>query len=347
MGTVFVTVAGQHGNNAENFYNMFPAEPVLPTPQILQIENVVRVSQPSLFTLLRAIVRQGDRDIVVVSHGVPTQLAIRVMPGIDVGLDAAFVNAILGSDSNAILARRLRTNVRKIAALRTRIHAVQQLNLQRLELRACRVGASSLTLEALKRLFGASVVSAPRVFDGYGGIRDTRPETDAAVLSRWQRRNPNYQTFGTSPNRFFWVNNGSVDPPGISNVFAESWAGVRAWVEAKFASGTNHTFRSGTFYYHIQTDAAPDSSSIHGSRTFDSNFVFPTDSGYWQNLTKAGSAPTTSSPSLKGASIQGRGSIGLNTQYAVFNAPQDEPVVARRQGQYRIPGPAGMDETYS
>jgi len=338
MGTVFVVVAGQHGNNAENFYKMFPAESVLPDQQILPIEKVERISSPSLDTLLRAIARQRDREIVVVSHGIPTQLAIRVMPGISIGLDLNFINAILGPDSNASLAQRLGTNARNIATLRTRIQRVQQLRLSRLEFRACRVGQSQRTLEALKRLFGASTACAPRAFDGYGRIQGTRPTTDAAVLTQWQSTHPGYQTFGTSPNRFFWVNNGSVDPPGISDVFAESWGAVRAWTEAKFPSGANHKFRQGTFYYHIQTNMLPSSSSDHGSRTFDNNFVFPNDTGYRQNLTQVGTAP----PAQPASAPQGRGPIGLNTRYAAFDVSRNEPILSPWQNRNRVPGPEGM-----
>ncbi len=286
MGKVFVVVAGQHGNNAQNFYRMFPAVSVLPSPQVLQIQRVVRVSSPSLDTLLQAIATQREQEVVVVSHGSPTQLAIPVMNGIRIGIDLTFIQAILGSDSNASLARRLHTNVQKIARLRANIQRVQQLRLSRLEFRACRIGQTRPMLSALKRLFGANSACAPRSFDGYGRIHNVRPSHDAAVLTHWQRANPNHQVFGTSPDRFFWVNSGNVDPPAISNAFAESWGGARAWVEAKFPSGTNHRFRHGTFYYHMQTSMLPTSSLAHGRRTFTNNFVFPNDPGYRQNLVR-------------------------------------------------------------
>ena len=284
MATVFVVVPGQHGNNAQNFYRMFPAVSILPNPQVLRIQRVDRVSSPSLDTLLQAIAGRRDREVVVVSHGNPTQLAIPVMQGISIGLDRNFIQAILGSDSDASLAQRLGTNAQKISTLRNRIRQVQQLNISRLEFRACRVGQSRPTLEALKRLFGAGSACAPRAFDGYGVLQGTWPTTDAAILTTWQRNHTGYQSFGSSPNRFFWINSGRVDPPVISHVFAESWSGVRAWAEAKFPSGANHRFRHGTFYYHIQTSMLPTSSLVHGNRTFGNNFVFPNDPGYRQNL---------------------------------------------------------------
>lgn len=342
MGTVFVVVAGQHGNNAENFYKMFPAESVLPNREILQISKVVRVSSPSLDTLLRAIHRRGDQEIVVVSHGVPSQLAIPVMRGVRIGLNIDFINAILGTDSNASLARRLHTSARNVATLRTRIRQVQQLRLSRLEFRACRVGRSQQTLEALQRLFGASTASAPRAFDGYGRIQGTSPTTASAVLTQWQSSHIGYQTFGTSPNRFFWVNNGSVDPPGISAVFAESWGGVRAWAEAKFPSGASHNFRRGTFYYHIQTNTAQNSSSAHGSRTFDNNFVFPNDQGYRQNLIRVQSSTPAQPAPTTGSAPQGRSTIGLDSHYAAFDASHNEVLLSERQYQSRTPGPEGL-----
>ena len=340
MGTVFVVVDGQHGDNAENFYRMSPAESVLPNPQILQIGNVVRVSPPSLSTLLQAIIVSRDREIIVVSHGSPTQLAMRVIPRINLGVDLNFINIILGPDSNASIARRIRTTEQNIETLRSRIQNVQQLRLNRLEFRACRVGHSEPTLEALKRLFRASSACAPCAFDGYGRIRNTRPTTDAASITQWQSAHRGYQTFGTSPNRFFWVNNGSVDPPVISDVFAESWQGVRSWVEAKFPSGTNHTFTQGTFYYHIQTNLSPTSGSVHGSRTFDNNFVFPNDSGYRQNLVRIQSSPATRHSSLPQMRHTGRGPIGLdNTCYASVNKSANSVTISPLQGLYRLPGP--------
>jgi len=342
MAKVFVAVAGQHGSNAQSFYQMFPAEAVLPNQQILQIRNVVRVPSPSLYTLLHAIATQRDREIVIVSHGSPTQLALHVLPGINIGVDINVISAILGSSSNANLARQLHTNARHIATLRARIQRVQRLRISRLELRACRVGQSRPTLEALKRLFGATSACAPRAFDGYGAIQNVRPTHNAATLTQWQSAHRGHLTFGTSPNRFFWVNNGSVDPPGISDAFAESWDGVRAWVEAKFPSGTNHRFRRGTFYYHFQTTTLPTSSSVHGSRTFDSNFVFPNDAGYRQNLVQVQSPPTAPPTANPRSAPQGRGPIGLDPRYTDLDIPSNGPMLTPRQGQYRVPEPEGM-----
>ena len=342
MGTVFVVVAGRHGTHAESFYRMFPAESVLPDQQVLSIDRVERVSSPSLDTLLRAVATRQDREIVVVTHGNPTQLALPVMAGIDVGVDLDFVNAVLGASSDADLARRLGTRERNTERLRSRIEAVQRLRLTRLELRACRVGESRPMLEALGRLFGASTTCAPRVFDGYGTIRGTRPTTDAGALSRWQSGHPGHQTHGTAPNRFFWVNDGSVDPPVISAAFAESWAGVRAWAEAKFPSGPNHRFRQGTFHYHIQTRMLPTSSTVHGQRTFDSSFAFPKDSSYRANLVRVtGSSGTRPAETPPGSAPQGRAPLGLDTRYAA-RAPADVAARLSPRGPYRVPGPLGV-----
>lgn len=286
MGTAFIAVAGQHGSNAYNFYRMFPAASVLPSPQVLRVQQIDRIQPPSLDALLRAIARRRDREIVVVSHGVPTQLAIPVMRGIRVGLDRSFVQAILGSDSDASVARRLRTRARNITTLRTRIRRVHALHLTRLEFRACRVGQSRPTLEALRRLFGAASACAPSAFDGYGGLSGVRPTTDATILARWQQAHPTHQSFGSSPDGFYWVNDGSVDPPIISAAFAQSWKGVKDWVEAKFPSGTNHGFRRGAFYYHVQTSMLQNSSTARGHRTFNNSFIFPNDAGYRQILVK-------------------------------------------------------------
>jgi hypothetical protein len=158
-----------------------------------------------------------------VSHGVPTQLAIPIMRGVQVGLDRNFVEAILGNESNANVARRLGTRPGSIAALRRRIQRVHALHLTRLEFRACRVGQSRPTLEALRQLFGAASACAPSAFDCYGELSDVSPTDDAAILARWQRANPTHQSFGNPPDGFYWVNEGSADPPHISAAFAQSW----------------------------------------------------------------------------------------------------------------------------
>lgn len=339
MGTVFVAVAGKHGDNAENFYKMFPAESVLPNQQILKISRFVRISPPSLYGLLQAIIKRKDKEIVIVSHGSPTQLALPLMRGIKIGIDLNFINAILGPDDNAKVAQRLKTNARNVSILRSRIKSVHKLRIKRLEFRACRIGQNKPTLEALKRLFGANLACAPRVFDGYGRIRGTQPTTDAAILIQWQATHPGYQTFGAPPNRFYWVNDGSVDPPKISDVFAESWKGVQSWIEAKFPSGKNHKFKKGTFYYHIQTTTLPTSSPIHGHRTFDNNFVFPNDPGYRKNLeVKSSSARQPASHPKPGQ--QGRGPIGNDTRYAAFDGTSDRRILSPQQSLYRVPGPA-------
>lgn len=341
MGTVFVVVAGQHGSIAANFYRMFPAESVLPNQDILQIRHVVRVSNPSLDTLLQEISRRHDQEIVVVSHGNPEQLAIPVMPGVRVGLNIDFVDAILGPRSDQDLAEALHTNQRSVANLRAKIRAVQQLGLRRIEFRACQVGQSRPTLEALRRLFGAGTACGPRLFDGYGSISGTAPTTNAELLRRWQSNHLRHQIFGTSPNRFFWVNDGSADPPIISHVFAESWIGVREWIEAKFPSGSSHNFQQGTFYYHIQVAMLPDSRTVHGRRTFDSNFIFPNDTTYRQNLVQVQSSaaelPNTIPTSVP--TIQGRGPIGQEVQYVNYEGIRRRPIMPLWQIQNHLPGP--------
>jgi hypothetical protein len=203
MGKVYVTVAGQHGTNAKNFYDMCPAVSVLPSPEIMSIREAVRVSPPTLSALLSAIVAGRDREIAIVSHASHTQLAMHVIRGVRIGVDTTFIDAILGESRNADLASRLRTRAGRVATLRSRIRQVQGLNLTRVEFRACRIGQSPLMLSALKRLFGAASVCAPRSFDGYGILSNVRPTTHAAALARWQQAHPTHLTFGTSPNRFF------------------------------------------------------------------------------------------------------------------------------------------------
>ncbi len=342
MATVFVVVKGQHGKNAQNFYTMFPAEAVLPNKEIISISTVKRVSRPSLYTLLGAILKKKDKEIVVVSHGVPTQLAIPVMPGINIGLNSDFINAILGKDSDVKLARKIRTSSGRIKLLRKRIKDVQLLSLSRLEFRACRVGQSKPMLTALERLFNARSVCAPKALDSYGRIRNLRPTTNAAVLRRWQSAHPRNQAFGTAPDRFFWVCDGSVDPPRISHAFAESWAGARAWGEAKFPFGARHNFRRGTLYYHFLTNLLLDSSSALGTRTFDNTFIFPNDLDYRNNLVQVQSTTTGHLLSPPGSSLHGRGPMGITTGHAALAISNNEQGMAPRRDQCRVPGPNGV-----
>ncbi len=342
MGTAFIAVADAHGNNAVGFYNMFPAEAVLPSPEVMQIQDVVRVRNPSLGSLLQAIVRKRDRDVVVVSHGSDTQLMLQVTRGINIGVDAGAINALLGSDSDAELARRLRTRARNVTRIRSQIRAVQRMRLNRVEFRACRIGQSRPTLQALQRLFGAASTCGPKAFDGYGPVSNVRPTADASVLAAWQRAHPQHQSFGTAPDRFFWVNDGNSDPPTISHAFAESQGAINTWVTAKFPSGTRHNYRRGAFFYHMQTDMLANSSQRRGHRTFQSNFAFPNDPAYRNNLlrltTQATPQPTRRSTPQK----QGRGPAGMTTTRYAANTEETANPPTHRQPEHRAPRPEGL-----
>jgi len=164
---------------------------------------------------------------------------------------------------------------------------VQDLELQRVEFRACMLGqGSGATLRALRQLFGARSATAPRYMDGYGVISSVRPATDASAIASWQRAHPDHQTFGSAPNRFFWVNRGRTDPPVISDAFAESWDAAREWTIAKFHSGSDNNFRRGAIPYHVQAAMTATSSDVHGRRTFSNIFVFPLATAYRSNLVR-------------------------------------------------------------
>jgi len=265
---------------------MFPCEAVLPAPEVISLRRIQRIRRPTLESLLAAIAGVRDSDVLIVSHGSPTQLMMRVMQGVNVGVDRNFVQLILGDTSDAEIATRLGTNSGRVRALRRRIRQVQARSVRRLELRACRIGRDRAMLGALKQLFRAQSACAPRVVDGYGTVSGVRPTRDARILAEWQRANPGHLSFGNAPNRFFWVNRGSTDPPVISAGFAESWDGAGAWARAKFRVGEVDHFQHGPIPYHIQAAMTPDSSQAHGERTFSNDFVFPSDEAYRNNLVR-------------------------------------------------------------
>jgi len=148
------------------------------------------------------------------------------------------------------------------------------------------VGRDRAMLGALKQLFRAQSACAPRVVDGYGAVSGVRPTRDARILADWQRAHPGYRSFGNAPDRFFWVNRGSTDPPVISAGFAESWDGAGAWARAKFKVGAVDHFRPGVIPYHIQAAMTADSSQRAGERTFSNDFALPSDEAYRDNLAR-------------------------------------------------------------
>lgn len=286
MAVAFIAVDGAHGVNAERYYRMFPSETVLEEPHVISLRSIQRMRGPTLESLLRAVAGTRDSDVLIVSHGSPTQLMLRVMQGVNLGVDRNFIDLILGDTGDGELADRLRTNAGRVRALRRRIRQVQGRSIRRLEFRACRVGRDRATLTALKRLFRAQSACAPRVVDAYGSISDIRPTREARVLAAWQRTHPDHRVFGDPPDRFFWVNRGSTDPPVISAAFAESAEAARAWARAKFKVGEVDRYRPGVLPYHFQTAMDPDSSDRRGERVFSNDFVFPSDEGYRRNLVR-------------------------------------------------------------
>lgn len=262
---------------AAPFFTAFPDEPVLPSGTI-RIADRVLLPSMTAEGLLDRVAKARTKEILIVAHGVPQGLSIRLLSKKGYGVllhrgrnaKGAYqpnaVDALLDYQDGKIdrthTSQILMMSGSELDGLTRRLAAVQKLGLTRLELRSCNVGSDPSTLQMLKRLFGAQSVCAPTQLDAYGHV-DAQAAGSTAEFDRWRRQHrKGLMTYGTAPNRL-----------AIQFRFAR----LRFATDAKAESGS--AVASFLKTYQPGGSQTGRSFPVHGF-TQRRGFVFPGDSRY-------------------------------------------------------------------
>jgi hypothetical protein len=254
-----VTIAGAQPD-APRFYKLAPEEPIRPTGTITT--GTIIPAVPTLIALLDLLIEHKPDNLLLIAHGEGTGLDIPligrskeqfVSPNVD-----PLVESIHSSPSKD-MAKKLGMTAAELTALIKRADSTRQLNLKRLEIRACNLGQFPKELDKLRRFFGAVSATAPTTFDVFGHVDPGSFVSVEEAWNRWREAHPAGVVEGEKGRRVgfeFYANDAAMQ--------VESAAGVKGWVSTHFGK---NTYASGAVAFHgLLKGAGP--------------LVFPRDNAY-------------------------------------------------------------------
>jgi hypothetical protein len=258
---------------AVTYYRQFPREPIKAAGQFVDVSSAVLIGD-DLATIMREIVAREKRggSVVIVSHGTELALQVKVGPRAGLGVDVMrlLVLAMEGRIADADMPLRLdfdkATGAKDWRDLKKLIQDVWNLNLKRVDLRACQVGQERATMYFLQRLFNCDVCCAPKAWDVFGTINFGAPTTDEPTWNKWLKTHRQAVVQGSGTTRFavqYEIGAAvKVDALAASNQAAQAWVGQHL---------PRGSYSSGPIPYHALT---PDKKSL----------IFAGDAGYRDQL---------------------------------------------------------------
>jgi hypothetical protein len=238
--------------SADNYFAMFPNEPVLDTGSI-NIGAIRKLPKMTVTDLLQSIENhaRNSADILIVCHGTDMGPSLPLSPrNQEVYLQQNALNALRKyGDGRSTLSNAASLMMMSEAAFTRFWQAVQDvraLALNRVEFRSCTVGANNDTLNLLRWFFGSRILGAPKNLDTYGWIDPGRPTGNATTWTNWLDKFKNAKQFGSPPNRF--AIHLEIDSGVKLNAISESSQAVKDWIKTHLPTGG--TYRSGKFPVH-------------------------------------------------------------------------------------------------
>ncbi len=200
---------------APKYFEMFPKEPVLPEG-FVHVERSIQAPRMSLFDLLSKIASIRPKNVVIVSHAAGGLLIPLTKPaGYVLGvteLEVLLKYAAGTMDEKGVVSTIDATATDKpevlkgsLPGLKDLILEVRSLKLQRLVIRACRLGDKRdlSSLQSLKELFGAIGACAPDGFDFFGTMRP-KPVFGTNAFDQFIKEKHPFVD-GQAPNRLAWT----------------------------------------------------------------------------------------------------------------------------------------------
>lgn len=246
---------------ADNFYRLFPKEPVPPAKSndFVTVDKIVSLPKMSLEKLLEEIIANVKKkgSIVTVSHGTDVAMKITIGPAKNrIGLDTSALDLFErnreGKESDGSAASRLKMKGADFQKLKKAIDDVRALELDRVDMRACRIGSNAFTMSRFRGFFNCKTLSAPIIYDTFGPIPVGRIVGDARSFDRWLKQHKKAQLHGAPPNRFalqYVIGGSNV----ALDACAESQQAIDDWVANHLPKGK---YTKGPLFYHGVTDKA-------------------------------------------------------------------------------------------
>lgn len=246
---------------ARAYYNLYPVEPTPAADPVdwLRIDGKqISLKTQNVDELLKAITANASAgaNILVVGHGNKQGLKLYIGdPKKDVHLELPALDAIQrnqeGKESDEQTAKILKMNPDAYAKLKLQIEAVQKLELNRVDARACSTGQEPVPMSALQQFFNCNTFCCPKMLDSFGVINFGKFITDPATFDKWVNDHSGAEVFGTAPHRVAF--NQDLSKGVASVAAAESAKGAKDWADSKLPPGGNFT-GSSQLYYHALTN---------------------------------------------------------------------------------------------
>jgi hypothetical protein len=252
---------------------LFPEEPILPSGTIT-IGEITQLSAKSVGALLGAIAVVNPTIVVIVVHallasesGPAVGVSLPLTSQAKIKLDGAALDLLL--DPKADPPKGFELSVEVLNQLRAKARLVQDLRLERVEFRACRIGDQSTLMDKLRQLFGATTIGAAAADEFWAALDTGKPGFGQKAYENFKKKHPKHTLEGEQPNRFAWALKWDAKKREVvGGVLAESQAGRDAWLEGHLGKLKVKDRR--WFPLHAQ---------ISGTDLF-----FPLDAGYRANL---------------------------------------------------------------
>jgi hypothetical protein len=273
MATGFIDASAHPA--AAPFYAKFPKEPTA-SGSFITVDRAYEISGITFESLLDNISQKAARggDVLVVSHGTAYGLSLKLTGGAHFKIGDHGAMESLLTDSTSDAASRLQLSEAQVTKLRDKLGKVQDLNINHLALRACKVGSYDTTLNLIKKLFGAASVSAPQKRDAYFFLDPASLGyvTLESQWTAWARDYPLNPIEGTSPKRFCIRAKEHDDGTHTFSTknLAESADAVTQWVQAHWYGAETFTYTRGSIALHAM---------------WNDPLFYPKDTDYTANLT--------------------------------------------------------------
>lgn len=242
--TAFINTNG-HPYAADFFYR-YPREVTLPKPEWLLIGPIVRVVQSdwNFLDLIKKINKEAKHpNILICMHGFNEGLVLPLTRSVDVNLHRLVADAIVQFACETDEEKRISEeqfgqvlgsmpSIRDLGELSDEINKLRSKRLNRIEIRACRVGGSDKTMRSLKRLFNCNTIVAPDIRDSYGYV-NFRPfvSSESQTWQNFRRQHRHRVEGGTAGARYMVAGRRRGNTPEFDSFgIAESEAGVEAFI---------------------------------------------------------------------------------------------------------------------
>lgn len=207
LNALAIIQGGDRGHpSAPPWYKSNPVEPI-GNGSTITVKDTEVIKDMTFEAVLDVVISRKQTEIVIVCHGWSEGLALPLMEGgataggaqkqqifpisADGHLkDEGGVKAPVRSDKDVGDLAHL--SEEKVKTLRRKMNQIRGLALNHVAFRSCDMGQDPDSLQAFRNFFGAKSVSAPKLFDSYGGFT-ALIGTNVETWAKGKRKNEGFR----------------------------------------------------------------------------------------------------------------------------------------------------------